>query len=133
MSKIRVGVIRGGPSSEHEISLETGKAMLEHLPDHYEPVDVFIDRDGSWSVDGTPIRLDELSDHIDVALNAMHGEYGEDGQVQRELDTFGIPYTGSSSAPSATAFNKHIAKELFMCLHLTEWLKGRKLFLEVKK
>lgn len=113
MHKIRVGVLYGGPSREHDVSLETGKAMLEHLPDRYEGVDVFVDRDGQWHVNGKPIRLDQLSDYVDVVLNGMHGEYGEDGTVQRQLDKFGIPYTGAGSVQSATAFNKEIAKSIF--------------------
>jgi len=113
MHKIKVGVVRGGPSREHDVSLETGKAILKHLPNHYEPVDVYVDRDGSWSVDGTPIRLEDLLDRVDVVFNGMHGEYGEDGTVQQKLDQFGIPYTGSGAVASATAFNKEIAKEIF--------------------
>ena len=113
MPKIRVGVIRGGPSSEHEVSLETGRAMLEHLPEHYEGVDIIIGRDGVWRIGGEPVRLDELGDFVEVILNGLHGEYGEDGQVQRELDRFGMPYTGSGTAPSATAFNKELTKEFF--------------------
>jgi len=113
MQKIRVGVVYGGPSSEHEVSLETGKGMLENLPDRYEPVGVFVDRDGSWSIDGQKISLDQLPQFVDVVLNAMHGEYGEDGRVQRDLEQFGIPYTGSGVAQSAMAFNKEVTKKLF--------------------
>lgn len=113
MHRIRVGVVRGGPSSEHEVSLKTGEAMLKHLPEHYEPIDIVIDTSGTWRVGDRVIPLDELSHYVDVILNGLHGEYGEDGKIQRELDQFGIPYTGSGSVASATAFNKHLAKELF--------------------
>lgn len=112
MMKLRVGVLRGGPSSEYEVSLKTGASVLQHLPeDKYVPVDIFLDRDGTWHHRGRPIVPTDLSDHVDVVWNALHGHYGEDGKVQKVLEDIGIPYTGSGVLPSAIGMHKAIAKE----------------------
>lgn len=112
MSKLRVGVLRGGPSSEYEVSLQTGSAVLEHLNrDRYEPLDLFVDKKGEWHIDGFRKTPSDAVRAVDVIVNAMHGEYGEDGVVQRILDTVGTPYTGSSALASAMAMNKVLAKK----------------------
>ncbi len=110
----RVGVLRGGPSSEYDVSLVTGTSVIKHLsPDKYKVKDVLITKDGTWHMDGMPILPEKLSRNVDVVVNAMHGKYGEDGQAQQILESFSIPYTGSRPAPSAVAMNKILAKEVF--------------------
>jgi len=106
----RIAVLRGGPSSEYEISLKTGDAVLKALPPHYEGVDILISRDGVWHVSGIERTPEEALRHIDAAFVALHGQYGEDGKVQRILEQLGIPFTGSGSLSSAIAMNKHVAK-----------------------
>ena len=107
-----VGVLRGGPSSEYEVSLKTGSAVLEHLDrDKYEPRDIFISRGGEWHAHGVAMEPERALKGIDVAFNAMHGEFGEDGRVQRQLDQLGVPYTGSDAFASSIAFNKHHTKD----------------------
>lgn len=107
-----MGVLRGGPSGEYEMSLKTGATVLEHLDrDAYEPRDIFISKQGRWHVHGLEITPEKALAGVDVAFNALHGDYGEDGRVQRELDLFGVPYTGSGSFASALAYHKHQAKE----------------------
>ena len=113
MSRIRVAVVRGGPSSEYEVSLKTGGAVLRNLPDQYEPLDVFISRDGVWNVGGMPLDPHTLPMKADVVFNALHGEYGEDGTIQRLFDAIQIPYTGSTAFPSALGMNKMLAKAAF--------------------
>jgi D-alanine-D-alanine ligase len=110
MNKTRVGVLRGGPSSEYEVSLKSGEAVLKNMPDHYEAVDVFVDKNGVWHVRGIERKPYVILRHLDVVFNAMHGEYGEDGQVQDLLESFGMPYTGSRSFASKLAINKALAK-----------------------
>lgn len=113
MSKLRVGVLRGGPSSEYEVSLKTGGNVLKNLSsDLYTANDIFISRNGKWHVRGLEKTPDKVLKNIDVVFNALHGEYGEDGKVQQILDVFQIPYTGSGSLASALAINKPRAKEL---------------------
>lgn len=111
MSKVRVGVLRGGPSSEYDVSLKTGSAVLNNLPDHYTPVDLLITQDGLWHWQGMPIAPKDITRRVDVVFNALHGEYGEDGQVQNILDSLGIPYTGSGRFSSALAINKYLTKQ----------------------
>ncbi len=113
MSKLRVAVVRGGPGHEYDVSLQTGESVLKHLPEHYEARDILVDKSGTWHHGGLPFSPREISRHADVVFNAMHGEYGEDGQVQRLLDTTAVPYTGSGAYASAVGMNKEIAKDIF--------------------
>ncbi len=118
---IRVGVIRGGVSGEYEVSLKTGSNVLAHLRSDvlnkkYKPVDIFIDKNGAWHVNGKPTSMNAISSHVDVIFNALHGDYGEDGKVQQLLDKWNIPYTGSSSFASALGYNKQLSKEQFAVL-----------------
>lgn len=113
MSKIRVAVLRGGPGHEYPVSLQTGENVLKHLPERYHAVDILIDRNGVWHYRGAPIRPLDLNRYADVAFNAMHGEYGEDGQVQRVLEQARLPYTGSGTFASALGMNKELAKKAF--------------------
>lgn len=109
--KIRVAVLRGGPSSEYEVSLKTGETVLKHLDSSkYEAVDVFISKDGIWHLSGIEKSPAEALKHADVAFVALHGQFGEDGKVQRILEHLGIPFTGSQAFASAIAMNKHLTK-----------------------
>jgi D-alanine-D-alanine ligase len=114
MSKVRVGVLRGGPSREYQVSLDTGASVLKNLPeDIYHPHDILIDKSGVWHIGGLPVDPHKALSRVDVIFNALHGEYGEDGKVQQILDTHGIPYTGSQSLPSAIGMNKSLSKKIF--------------------
>ncbi len=114
MNKIRVGVMRGGPGSEYYVSLKTGASVLEFLPrEKYEVHDILITNMGEWNLNGVPTSPAKLMQHVDVVFNALHGEFGEDGKVQRILDLFNIPYTGSTAIPSAVGMNKELSKKYF--------------------
>lgn len=107
-----VGVLRGGPSREHEVSLNTGAAILKHLdPERFTPRDIYIDKEGGWHVHGCPSSPPEALRSVDVVIVGLHGEYGEDGEVQKVLERYGIPYTGSDSFSSYLAMHKVMAKE----------------------
>ncbi len=111
MLKTRVLVLRGGPSSEYEVSLKTGQTVLAEVPAHkYHARDVFIDRQGTWHIRGMPIEPARALEQADIVFNALHGTYGEDGTVQRLLDTHRVPYTGSGALGSALGMNKPLAK-----------------------
>lgn len=119
--KTKVGVLRGGPSQEYDISLTTGKHILsmlqkEPLCGEYEPVDIFVDRDSVWHIGGSPVTPEEAVSKVDVLFNAMHGAYGGDGRVQCILDSFSKPYTGTKALGSAMALNKALSKEHFKSL-----------------
>ncbi|KKW09561.1 MAG: hypothetical protein A2665_01920 [Candidatus Zambryskibacteria bacterium RIFCSPHIGHO2_01_FULL_46_30] len=118
-SKIRVAVLRGGPSSGYESSLKTGEHILSTLRDMsevYEPVDILISKDGEWHRGGLAYEPHRALEHSDVVWNALHGSYGEDGQVQRLLEGLQIPFTGSSAVASVFAMDKDMAKVLY-CQH----------------
>lgn len=107
MGKIRVGVVRGGPSSEYEVSLRSGGTVLRELDrNKYEPRDILITKDGDWHLNGFATSPQRLVNEVDVFFNALHGEYGEDGVIQEILDEIGRPYTGSGREASALAMNK---------------------------
>lgn len=114
MHRIRVGVLRGGPSSEYDVSLQTGAAVLNNLPsEKYSPREIFIDKNGIWHVEGKPTLPSDALSHVDVVVNALHGHYGEDGKVQHILESHGIPFTGSGSFASAVGMNKQMTKDVY--------------------
>lgn len=114
MSEIRVGVLRGGPSPEFEVSLKTGEAVLRCLREEkFVGTEIFVDKKGTWHIHGAPIAIEKAVRNFNVLFNAMHGTYGEDGIVQRILDSHKIPYTGSGTLGSALAMNKGLAKEFY--------------------
>ena len=111
--KKRVAVLRGGPSTEHEVSLKTGTSVIKNLPEKYEAIDIYIDTDGVWHLRGIPMNPQDINKIADVVFVAMHGHYGEDGTVQKLLEQIGIPFTGSKSLASAIGMNKALAKDFF--------------------
>ena len=113
MNSIRVGVLRGGPSLEHEVSLKTGESVLRNLPAKYSAKDIFINKEMEWHLDGKPAHHERIFRQVDVVFNALHGEYGEDGKVQQLLESFGVPYTGSGVMASALGMNKILARQAF--------------------
>lgn len=103
---MKIGVIMGGISSEREISLQTGQEMINHLDrSRYEVVPMVIEQ----RVD---LIMQVQQAGIDIALLALHGQYGEDGTVQGALETLGIPYTGSGILASSLCMNKQLSKTL---------------------
>lgn len=118
---IRVGVVRGGISSEYDVSLKTGGNVLSHLrsdvmKDKYQTADILIDKEGLWHMNGIPTDLEHIFHKVDVIFNALHGDYGEDGKIQQIFEQWGIPYTGSSPFASALGYNKALSKDQFNIL-----------------
>lgn len=110
-ASLRVGVVRGGPSPEYDVSLKTGNTVLQHLSETHAPLDIFIDKEGRWHMHGVARSPEKILKNVDVIWNALHGAYGEDGGIQEFLDHHGVPYTGSARLPSALAMNKWMTKE----------------------
>ncbi len=100
-----VAVLMGGPSREREVSLASGRAVAEALAARGHAVRALDVRPGGVTAD--------LLAGSDVAFLALHGAWGEDGGVQRELEALGVPYTGSGPQASALAMDKVAAKERF--------------------
>lgn len=120
MNKIRVGVMRGGLGGEYHVSLRTGANVILALSknEKYEVHDILITNAGEWHIDGVPTSPNKLMEKVDVVFNALHGEFGEDGKVQRILENFNIPYTGSTAVSSAIGMNKDLAKKYFSAVGL---------------
>ena len=112
LQKIRVGVLRGGIGHEYNISLESGSFVLSHIPrERYQPIDILVDRDGVWHRNGVPMNPEEVAEHIDIVFNCLHGADGEDGRIQKFLESKGVPFVGSDSISSALTGHKGAAKE----------------------
>jgi D-alanine-D-alanine ligase len=116
---IRIAVIFGGRSGEHEISCRSADSIMAHLdPARYEVVPVGIGRDGSWSVAGGPAEgigsAIRALGGVDLAFPALHGPYGEDGTVQALLEYVGVPYVGNGVFSSAAGMDKELTKKLLV-------------------
>jgi D-alanine-D-alanine ligase-like ATP-grasp enzyme len=112
--RVRVAVLAGGPSAEHEVSLQSAQAVLDALPrDLYEPVAVIIDRQGRW-----PVEL--RRDRMDVVFPVLHGPFGEDGVVQGHLEALGLPYMGCGVLASAVAMDKVAMRRTFLAEDVRE-------------
>jgi D-alanine-D-alanine ligase len=134
--RLRVAILAGGRSSEHEISLASARSVLAALdPERYEAVTVAIGRDGRWELgpghsshalgtvpearpaetlpiptttDGAPATLAE----VDVVLPILHGPFGEDGTVQGLLELADVPYVGAGVAASSLCMDKDLFKKV---------------------
>lgn len=138
MRKVRVIVLMGGKTPEHEVSLVSGREVVRHLnKKRYEVLPVVIARDGQkwqlksseqvllyspgWSEKnhkkelvsgGESLQLESVSQKADVVFIAMHGPYGEDGTVQGLLELVGIPYTGAGVLASALGMDKIMFRKM---------------------
>jgi len=99
----RIAVLMGGPSAEREVSLRTGAACVDALRESgYDVSEVVVD-DENFIVPA----------NTDLAFLAMHGPFGEDGQVQDILKARGIPFTGADAETSRVTIDKEKSKEKF--------------------
>jgi len=110
--RTKVAVLRGGISQGYEESLKTGNYLLNILrdmPEKYEPLDIFISRDGEWHYKGVAEDPHYILSKIHIAWNGLHGEL----RIQNSLDAARVPYVGSSTLASALAHNKEMAKNVY--------------------
>lgn len=105
MQKINLALLMGGVSGEREVSLSTGKKILEALSEEKYEVSVYDPKS-----DLRRFLIDVLDGEIDVVFPALHGPFGEDGKLQGMLDMLGVPYVFSGCLASSLAMNKHKAK-----------------------
>ena len=140
--RLRVGVLFGGRSGEHEVSLASAASVIRGLdPEKYEAVPIGITKDGRWLAGGgaqkmlpevlktgqrvvlpadpNAAALMPLDDspggalRVDVVFPVLHGTFGEDGTVQGLLDLAGLPYVGAGVLASAVGMDKDVQKRLF--------------------
>lgn len=115
---LKIAVLRGGPSSEYEISLKSGKSVIETLKDEYKVSDIVIDMCGDWYKNGVCLSPAEALRDVDVVFNAMHGEYGEDGKCQQILEQLGVNFTGPKTFGAVQAIKKDRARDIFNSIGL---------------
>jgi D-alanine-D-alanine ligase len=109
---LRVGVLRGGPSNEYDVSLKTGKTLLDILNEEdYKAVDILITKDGVWHVGGMEVDPVDIGEYVDLVWSGMHGNFGEDGQAQEILERAEVPFVGSNSFSSYLTFHKQKTKD----------------------
>src|ERR1700735_2593687 len=141
--RLRVGVLFGGRSGEHEVSLASAASVIRALdPEKYEPVPIGISKDGRWLLgrgaekmladvfksgdrvilpsDPTAATLVPLvpvagrpSVLLDVIFPVLHGTFGEDGTIQGLMELAGLPYVGAGVLASAVGMDKDVQKRLF--------------------
>jgi D-alanine--(R)-lactate ligase len=136
VARLKVGVIFGGMSEEHDISVKSAREVAEHLdPDKYEPFYIGITKDGAWllcdgpsadwaSGESRPAILSpdrrvhglvvgapggHETIRLDLVLPVLHGRFGEDGAIQGLLELSGIPYIGCDIPSSALCIDKSLA------------------------
>ena len=144
IKRLRVGILFGGRSGEHEVSLASAASVIRALdPEKYEAVPIGITKDGCWLVGGGALKLlpDVLRSgervvlppdpsaaalvrlapnpsqpdvRVDVIFPVLHGTFGEDGTVQGLLELAGLPYVGAGVLASAVGMDKDVQKRLFM-------------------
>lgn len=138
--RLRIGILFGGRSGEHEVSLASAASVIRGLdPDKYEAVPIGITKEGHWLVGGAaqkmlpevlkggervmmtadptdaaliPLDRSGGGQRLDVVFPVMHGTYGEDGTIQGLLDLAGLPFVGAGVLGSAIGMDKDVAKRL---------------------
>jgi D-alanine-D-alanine ligase len=113
---VKVAVLSGGRSSEHDVSLRSGEAVAQGLARAgHEPLRVTISRQGAWGCDGGAVELVPGAGLLGAgaAFPALHGPFGEDGSVQGLLEWLDVPYVGSDVLASAVCMDKLTLKRLF--------------------
>lgn len=124
MKKIKIGVLYGGPSSEREISLITGKAVFENLDrSKYQPFLIEMTNDSKFILLNNNKKrvvdfINKDRKYFDIIFIALHGSPGEDGSVQGMFETLGIKYTGPRTLSSAVSMNKVYTGLTYYSWHL---------------
>jgi D-alanine-D-alanine ligase len=112
---MKVAVLCGGRSSEHDISLSSGEAVRDGLAEGgHEVLDVRLSREGRWLFDGAPLALRPGEGLLgaEAAFPVLHGPFGEDGTVQGLLELLDVPYVGAGVLASALSMDKARFKDL---------------------
>ena len=110
--KLRVAVVYGGRSGEHEVSVRSARAIMDGMdPEKYERIEYFIDQQGKWVP--APISPEPgAHPEIDVVFPVLHGTFGEDGTVQGLLELAGLPYVGAGVLGSSVSMDKDMMKRV---------------------
>ena len=133
MNKIKIGVIFGGQSTEHDVSIVSGSSVIKNLDkEKYEIYPIYISKDGQWytytkkvdkidifKIGEEPKELEKIENEFailkaqDVIFPVLHGLYGEDGTIQGLLELLKVPYVGCKVLASSICMNKIYTKIIF--------------------
>src|SRR5215813_7339477 len=111
---VKVAVLCGGRSGEHEVSLRSAESIVAGLDrTKYVVSRILIDKEGRWSPRAISPEPGANAD-IDVVFPVLHGTFGEDGTIQGLLELAGLPYVGAAVLASAVAMDKEVMKRLLV-------------------
>lgn len=114
MNKIKLGLIYGGVSTEHEVSISSYESIVNNIDkDKYEITSFYISKDGTWFTDGKRTKdvFNSLKE-MDCVFPILHGKNGEDGNIAGMLEIIGVSYVGCKTLSSAICMDKVITKKL---------------------
>ena len=114
MNKIKLGLIYGGVSTEHEVSISSYESIIKNIDkDKYEIISFYISKDGTWFTDGKRTKdvFNSLKE-MDCVFPILHGKNGEDGNIAGMLEIIGVSYVGCKTLSSAICMDKVITKKL---------------------
>lgn len=114
MNKIKLGLIYGGVSTEHEVSISSYESIIKNIDkDKYEITSFYISKDGTWFTDGKRVKdvFNSLK-KMNCVFPILHGKNGEDGSITGMLEIIGTPYVGCKTLSSALCMDKVITKKL---------------------
>lgn len=114
MSKIKLGLIYGGVSTEHEVSISSYESIIKNIhKDKYDITSFYISKDGTWFTDGKRTKdvFNSLKE-MDCVFPILHGKNGEDGNIAGMLEIIGVSYVGCKTLSSAICMDKVITKKL---------------------
>src|SRR5690625_1904780 len=108
---MKIAVLYGGVSAERDVSLSSGRGIIEALEKNNHEV---------IAIDFHPNKINDIiALNVDLVFLRLHGKYGEDGRIQGLLDIMGVPYVGSGVAASALAMDKEKSKQIFSSYNLS--------------
>src|SRR5436309_541793 len=110
--QLRVAILYGGRSGEHEISVRSAEAIMKAMdPAKYKVLPYFISKEGRW--DPRPISPEPgIEQGFDVVFPVLHGTFGEDGTVQGLLELADVPYVGAGVLASSVSMDKDVMKRV---------------------
>lgn len=112
MKKIKLGIVYGGLSTEHEVSINSAKSIIDNIDkDKYEIYKIYIDKKGNWYKEDNKIdNVFEYLRNLDVIFPILHGLYGEDGTIEGLFELLGVPYVGCNVLSSSICMDKIYTK-----------------------
>lgn len=112
MRRLKIAVLRGGPSPERELSVVSGKGVIDILSVDHEVTDIFVDRDLNWYSNGVLFSQKDLVNKFDLVINLIKGAYGEDGRLSSILNQNGVRYSGPKIYSGIFSFDKSKTKNI---------------------